>query len=152
MLNLQANYSLLTITHEGELYLSRVIDVGYEDLETIPSPQAGPNGLSLAEPSSDQDNSISKIVLEIQRSLDYYESHYGKPSISNLILAPLENELSSLMSALKDDLGVTVRSLDITEILETDTELTTELQAKCFNAIGAALRQAVESLADRNPE
>jgi len=149
VLNLQADYGLLTITHEGELYLSRRIDVGYEDMEIV---QEEPQELSLEVQYAGSEPAIDKIVLEIQRSLDYYESHYGKPSIGNLIIAPLESDIPSLNSQLENNLGVTVRSLDITEILDSKDDLPLGLQAQCFNAIGAALRHAVESLADSKPE
>ena len=145
LLNLQADHGLLTITHEGELYLSRVIDIGYEHLEEAEqNPQAN-NGLSLEETTSEHDNNISKIVLEIQRSLDYYESHYGKPTIGNLIIAPLETEVPNLNRQLENDLGLAVRSLDLDEIVNCDSKIDLELQAKCFSAIGSALRQIVET-------
>lgn len=143
LLNLQANHGLLTITHEGELYLSRVIDIGYEHLESHEEPSNESNGLSLEQPSSMLEANISKIVLEIQRSLDYYESHYGKPTISNLVIAPLENKIPTLTEQLKNDLGVTVRNLDLEEVIDVDSNFNAELQAKCFGAIGAALRDAV---------
>ena len=143
LLNLQPNYSLLTVTHEGELYLSRVIDIGYENLERHDDPVTQTTGLSLEQPSTDLETNISKIVLEIQRSLDYYESHYGKPTIGNLVIAPLENEIPDLNNQLEQELGLAVRSLDLDEIIEIDTELNIEIQAKCFVAIGAALRNSV---------
>ena len=142
LLNLQPNYSLLTITHEGELYLSRVIDIGYENLEQHDEPVTETTGFSLEQSSSGLETNISKIVLEIQRSLDYYESHYGKPSIGNLVIAPLENEIPDLNNQLKEELGLAVRSLELDEIIEIDSDLNIELQAKCFGAIGAALRNS----------
>ena len=145
LLNLLANHSLLTITHEGELYLSRVIDIGYEHLETQEVISNNNDGLSLESETSELENNISKIVLEIQRSLDYYESHYGKPTIGNLVIAPLENNIPSLNDLLKQDLGVSVRSLDLDEIVDVNSHLDVELQAKCFNAIGAALRNSVSA-------
>jgi len=148
LLNLQAGHGLLTITHEGELYLSRVIDIGYEHLEEAEQNPQSNNGLSLEETSSEHDNNISKIVLEIQRSLDYYESHYGKPTIGNLIIAPLETDIPNLNRQLEDDLGLVVRSLDLDEIISSDSKVDLELQAKCFSAIGSALRQVVEISTD----
>ena len=145
LLNLQANHGLLTITHEGELYLSRTIDIGYEHLETTEETAQEPAGLSLEQSSSELQTNISKIVLEIQRSLDYYESHYGKPTIGNLVIAPLENKIPSLNEQLEEDLGVTVRSLNLDEIIDTESNIDYELQAKCFSAIGAALRNAASS-------
>jgi len=143
LLNMQANNSLLTITHNGELFLSRIIDIGYEHLETHNEQEQESDGLSLEQSTSEFDINTSKVILEIQRSLDYYESHYGKPTIGNLVIAPLENDIPSLNKQLEHDLGVAVRSLDIQEIVDFESVLDIELQAKCFCAIGAALREAI---------
>lgn len=153
VLNLYANHGLLTITHEGELYLSRTIDIGYEHLEAhgvqTVSSQEQSDGLSLEQPSTELDTNISKVILEIQRSLDYYESHYGKASIGNLVIAPLENDIPNFNNQLEQDLGVIVRSLDLNEIIDFHSNVNSELQAKCFSAIGAALRDAVTTSTNR---
>lgn len=140
LLNIQATQSLLTITHEGELYLSRVIDIGYEHLEEYEATEQDDTELSLEETQSESENNIDTIVLEIQRSLDYYESHYGKAAIGNLVLAPLENNIPNLNDQLTQNLGVAVRNLDLNNIVNSKINIEPEIQAKCFNAIGAALR------------
>lgn len=145
LLNLQATSGLLTITHEGELYLSRVIDVGYEHLEIEEDTSDEDSGLSLEETTSAFEVNFGKIVLEIQRSLDYYESHYGKATIGNLIIAPLENEIPCLNEKLEQELGLAVRNLSLDEIVESETALDIEIQSRCFTAIGAALRLAVDN-------
>ena len=149
LLHLAPNHSLLTITHEGELYLSRVIDIGYEHLEDNELDTTPNNGLSLENEPSEKEQNIEKIVLEIQRSLDYYESHYGKATIGNLILAPMETELKDLNTTLEQSLGVVVRSLNLNEIIDTTKNIDNEIQSKCFSAIGAALRQTVEVTAEK---
>ena len=149
LLHLEPNHSLLTITHEGELYLSRVIDIGYEHLEINDYDTKPSDGLSLEEEPTEYDHNIEKIILEIQRSLDYYESHYGKATIGNLIIAPLETELKELNETLEQSLGVVVRSLDIEEIIDSPKHIDLDIQSKCFNAIGAALRQTIEVSAEK---
>lgn len=143
LLNMQRNHSLLTITHEGELYLSRIIDIGYEHLEPNEQNPVQSDGLSLEASTSELELNIDKIVLEIQRSLDYYESHYGKVRIGNLVIAPLEYEILGFNDQLENNLGLIVRSLELDEIIDSNKELDLALQAKCFNAIGAALRNSV---------
>jgi len=145
LLNIQAAHSLLTITHESELYLSRTIDIGFEHLEIIEQSKTVNNELSIEDNDSNTEDNIGKMVLEIQRSLDYYESHYGKATIGNLVLAPLENEIKNLNIQLEEHLGVTVRTLDLNDILQAEVPLEFEVQSKCFNAIGAALRLAIKA-------
>jgi len=152
LLNIQSTQSLLTITHEGELYLSRVIDIGYEHLENDTKKITKEDGLSLEETSSEIENNISKMVLEIQRSLDYYESHYGKATIGNLILSPLENSIPDLNDHFEQDLGIGVRNLDLNEIITSEVNIELETQARCFNAIGAALRLSVSRSTTDKPE
>lgn len=145
LLRFEANHGLLTITHDGELYLAREFDVGFTHfIEDVPDAQTE-ESLTLEDVPSTSDSQLDYIVLEIQRSLDYYESHFAKPAIATLVLAPMEVEISGLASKLEQNLGATVRELDMNTLLDTAEPLDNTRQAKCFIAIGAALRWAVNN-------
>ena len=66
LLSFTAGAGLLTITKQGELYLSRNLDIGLD-------------ALTQAENPSDY---FDRIVLETQRSLDYYDSHFRQPPLA----------------------------------------------------------------------
>ena len=151
LLKLDATKGLMTLTQESSLYLARNIDVGYASLSLNNSILGeSPNedsGLALEEGMSpDQQRSLDAIVLEVQRSLDYYESHFAKPAINSLVIAPLPYKIPGMVKYLAGALGLQVRLLDLNAVLDTQTPISEETQANCFFAIGAALREIAQPL------
>lgn len=147
LLKLDATNGLMTLTQDSSLYLARNIEVGYSSLASSNS-ILGENphesdGLALEEGMSpDQRRALDEIVLEVQRSLDYYESHFAKAAINSLVLAPLPCEIPGVINYLATALGLQVRSLDLNAVLDMQQPISEEQQAKCFFAIGAALRES----------
>lgn len=147
LLKLDATRGLITLTQDSSLYLARNIDVGFGSLSSNTNSILGEisneaGGLSLEEGMSpDQQRSLDAIVLEVQRSLDYYESHFAKPSIKSLVIAPLPYEIPGMINYLVSALGLQVRLLDLNEVLDTQNPISEELQANSFFAIAAALRE-----------
>jgi MSHA biogenesis protein MshI len=84
---------------------------------------------------------FDQILLDIQRSLDYYESHFRQAPIRHLALAPLPTEAPGLFEYLTHHLAMPVHQLDLSGYLETTEGLSASWQAKYFTVIGAALRQ-----------
>lgn len=143
LLHLTARGGLLTLTRQGSLFLARPIEFGTEQLAaTLPAAQE--NEFTLDEESDGPPAALRRlmdaIVLEIQRSLDYYESHFGLPPISSLVVAPLAQPVPGLAGYLGGNLGLPVRTLDLNTVLDCEQTLSDELQARCLPAIGAALR------------
>jgi MSHA biogenesis protein MshI len=126
---------LIVLTRQSTLYLSRRMEAGAGNLldraaETLPAQAEG---------------WLDAIVIEIQRSLDYYESHFSQPPVSGAILAPLGVRIGGLTDYLSSQLGLPVRELDMNEVIDTMTPLAPATQAHCFAAIGAALRVEEEA-------
>lgn len=130
LLSLGATSGLITITRQGYLYLSRSIELGTDTLRTAGDPA----------------RYFDHIVLEVQRSLDYFESHFREAPIRSLVLAPLAEPVDGLLEYLRSNLGVSVGTMDLAQLLDSDIELTPALQARCLTTIGAALRQEVTAL------
>jgi MSHA biogenesis protein MshI len=130
LLSLQDKSGLVTITRQGYLYLSRSLNIGHESLR------------SAADPAMYFDH----IVLEVQRSLDYFESHFREAPIRHLMLAPLAEPVPGFVDYLSANLNVAVGSMDLAALLDSDVELPAALQARCLATIGAALRQEVKTL------
>jgi len=146
LLKLDATKGLMTLTQDSSLYLARNIDVGYSSLLSTNSilgeNQNEVDGLTLEEGMvPDQQRSLDAIVLEVQRSLDYYESHFAKHAINSLVIAPLPCEIPGMINYLASALGLQVRLLDLNAILDMQTPLSNEQQSNVFFAIGAALRE-----------
>lgn len=80
------------------------------------------------------------IVLELQRSLDYYESHFDQPPITQIAVAPGGPRADTLMAALRRDTGFEIGVLDLSSMLSYASPVAPECQSACLMAVGAAMR------------
>ncbi len=129
---LNQQHGLLSLTRDKALYLARDLDVGYGHFANNQQP-----GNDL--PAQTQ-QTLDQIILEVQRSMDYYERYFAQPSIQSLVIAPLAKPIPGLIDYMAAQLGMQVRELDVNALLGLDNELERELQAMCLPAIGGALR------------
>ncbi|WP_394560378.1 MSHA biogenesis protein MshI [Aquipseudomonas alcaligenes] len=85
------------------------------------------------------------VTLEIQRSLDYFESQLGKGYINRLLLLPTKRDGAAALQALTAGLAVKLQGLDLRELFpgQASAELDSTEQAYCMAAVGGALRQEV---------
>jgi MSHA biogenesis protein MshI len=119
---------LLTFTCNGELYMSRRVEIGLKQLIG-------------AEPDR-RTALFDRIGLEVQRSLDNFDRQYGYLPLSRLLLGP-QAEAEPLQTFLADYLGIKVDVLDLAEVLDFPDvpELKrNDRQAQCLLTLGAALR------------
>jgi len=138
MIYLTRERGLIVVTRQSTLYFARALDIGYEYLS---------QGLgSETELSLEGNATFDKLVLEVQRSLDYYDRYFVQPPVAGLVLAPTEIPIPGLDEYLNQSLGLSVRHLDISEVVDVDAELTPAQQAHFLPAIGAALREEAASL------
>ena len=137
-LQLDPNSGSLSLSREGSLYLARDIDVGYQQIVSMGSPK---NTSLKIEDSVEMQASLENIVLEVQRSLDYYERYFAQAPIQTLVLAPLPVEVLGVVEYISGQLGINVYELDLNDILTMNNlKLERGLQTKYLPAIGAALR------------
>ena len=152
-LKLEETKGLMTLTQDSSLYLTRTIDVGFSALaeqNTILGDDSEVHGLALEEGMPpEQQRTLNGIVLEVQRSLDYYESHFAKPSINSLVLAPLPFEIPGVVKHLASALGLQVRMLDLNAVIDMKSPMSQEMQSNCFFAIGAALKESIVKAAQQ---
>jgi len=117
----------LTVTFDGELYLDRHID------ENLFSESIDEGGIERAR---------ERVVLQVQRSLDFVGRTLPFIDIQRLVLAPMPQE-SELSGQIAENLSVAVEQLDLSSIF--DFSRAAQLQKKeshvdYFVALGAALR------------
>ena len=129
-LDLRRNGSTMNITRNGELYLSRRINT-----------QLAPDVMA----SSDWESVKDRLSLEIQRSLDYYESQMGQSPINKIILAQRQHDGGAMAETLNDLLTAEVKILDLADHLKSGKALSPELQQIGMAAIGATLRGKVKA-------
>jgi MSHA biogenesis protein MshI len=83
---------------------------------------------------------VENTVLDIQRSMDYFESQIGKPPCVRIIVLPLQVGETPLLMELRNNLAADVQSLDLADVVDSDEPLRVDLQQTCFIAIAASLR------------
>lgn len=124
-MDLRHDGSLLNLSRNGSIYLTRHL-----------STQIGDEILR----SHEWENVKDRLVLEIQRSLDYYESQYDQSPIGDLVIAPANEQARSLANALESETSLRIHVLDVREIMAVYKagEFATDWQS--LLALGAALR------------
>lgn len=125
MMDLRHDGSMLNLSKNGAIYLTRHL-----------STQVGEDILR----SHEWDGVKDRLVLEIQRSLDYYESQMGQGHISRVLVAPRKQDSDALKAELDQAMGVKVEIMNLQGKLASDVELSFALQQGCLMAIGGALR------------
>jgi MSHA biogenesis protein MshI len=125
LLHLEKNTSYLIIFKERTLYMMRELEIGLAQLEILESEKS-------ATPVHD-------LSVEIQRTLDYCASNLKNAGVSRLVLTPLENKKPQLLSNLSNILGLPVREMDYSEIVQNAQTIPIK-KAGYTLAIGAALR------------
>jgi MSHA biogenesis protein MshI len=123
---------LITITRQSTLYLSRRIEKG---LSILPDTVMHAEDPDIIEPWMDS------IIVEIQRSLDYYESHFSQPQVASIVITPLAREIPGIAEYITEQLEIPTRILDVNLLIDTKEPVENVLQSECLLAIGAALRQ-----------
>jgi len=154
MLYLTYDGGLLTMTRQKTLYLARRLDLGLTQLTAFSEGNGDRAPEDEDEFYLDEADEVTQplqrafdtIVLEVQRSLDYYESHFALPQVAGLVVAPLEKPVPGLLNHLSSNLGVPVRMLDLNALIQSDEVLSDELQSQCLLPIGAALRESNKAL------
>lgn len=130
VISLKTNGSSMNIMRDGNLYLARKINT-----------QMGPDVMAGRDWESQRD----RLVLEIQRSLDYYESQMGQNPVSKILLAPRVQDTHELVASLSEVLAVSVSPLDFASQIESSDDISNETKHSCMFSIGAALRADHES-------
>jgi MSHA biogenesis protein MshI len=128
MLAVNDKFAQLVVTRKGVMYLTRRIDIARGAF----NPHATQHG----DPPID----AASLALELQRSLDYYESHYDQTPIGDLVMAPATERVRRLATDLKNETSLRIAVLDARDLFNVykPGELVTDWQ--CLMALGAALR------------
>jgi len=85
------------------------------------------------------------LLLEIQRTLDYYDAQMRQPPLTGILLSPSFGDISPLVEYLDKNLGTNVECLDINHLLDLPEPLSPVQQQDCLTACAAAFRRAPDS-------
>lgn len=135
MLSFQDDSGLLTVTHGGNLYLSRRIDVSLAQLQDLDTAQ--------------REETYERVSQEVQRSLDYFDRQYHFVTLGKFVLAPIGELAAGLEGHLSANLYLPVETLNLEHVI--DISKVPELkspnaQQRYFMAVGAAMRHEVKAL------
>lgn len=120
ILSLTESGGFLSIFYDTDLYVSRDFKIGTSQL---------------AQATSEDQSIYDALLLEIQRSMDYFESYYGLGSVSNLLIFPQVPATEKMALYLQN-----LSNFDIDFVGSSDAEGSAKLESHCFHAYGAALR------------
>lgn len=138
LLFLTADEGIVALVHGPELCLARTLEIGTNQLAMVGN---GAGALAL-----DDRRLHDTLALEIQRSLDYFDSFFSLPPIGSLAVAPTDATVPELVDHLDANLALNVRTLDLNEVLGSDGALEDNPPAPVLLAIGGALRREQASL------
>jgi MSHA biogenesis protein MshI len=128
LLALSENFAHLLLTRAGVLYLTRRIDLSRESLQRADG----------GEESSEIN--AAALALELQRSLDYYESFYDQPPITDLVLAPADARTRKLVMTLGSEISLQVELFDPERLFQVPDDVEIDTRWNGLLALGAALR------------
>jgi MSHA biogenesis protein MshI len=124
------DFAQLVLTRRGMLYVTRRFDFGV---------RGELNGDSEAE-ANELPIDPQMLSLELQRSLDYYESHFDETAIGDLFIAPAGSRANMLAAELGASTGLRISMFNIHDLV--DVSFSAEIPdgwLPCM-AIGAAMR------------
>ncbi len=120
LLQFSDNHGLITIYNKDDLYVARDFKIGLLDIEG----------------ADDTESLYDNLLLELQRSMDYFEATYGLSAVQRMVVFPQIAAVEKMAKYLQNYLAY---ELDFTQIKdEQDAELM--LDSHCFAAYCAALR------------
>lgn len=124
LVHLVADGGFITISRQGTLYLTRRVDVGAQALHDADD--------------TERSRLCESVLLEVQRSLDYYESHFPHGPVAALALTPTA-AATALAEYLPRQLETPVLTPRLEDLLDFETAPLV-LDGDDILAIGAALR------------
>lgn len=124
LLFLRPGFGMILVSKGDTMYFSRRFDFSLDALKDVVR----------------QESSVQQLALEVQRSLDYYESQMAQVPPKELLVIGPDTSLP-LSNMLGQNLAVGVKSLDVAALFSDDAEVNNTL-IQSFAAVGAALRES----------
>ena len=143
LVHLTGDSGLIVLTHQATLYLARRFPSALATLESAWSSHSG--GVGDGWPSGVRDV-LDGLVVEVQRSLDYYDSHFSQAPIRHLVVAPMAVQVPGMTDYLARQLGLSARMIDLNTVIDSGNVIDVDLQARCTPIIGEALRVEEKAL------
>ena len=92
------------------------------------------------------ETSYDQIALEVQRSLDYYDSHFDQPPVAALSILPGFATHQGLLDSMSERLNLEVQGYRAEDVVASEVEIPDQHLAEFLIALGGALRHEEVSL------
>ena len=126
--------SLMNIYHNEDMYVARDFKIGLLEVESaMDSDAAETGGIEQEEPVYDS------LLLEVQRSMDYFESSYGLGMVKKVLVFPRSPATERMLNYLQNYVGF---EFDFAEVVTHQNAEDIPLDTHCFSAYCASLRGA----------
>ncbi len=130
VVHLPSKSGLLAIGDGGEMHVTRAVHLG----------ETGPNmDVDFADAPDDDDIVYEPLLLDLQRSLDYYETEFGRRPVGRVVIGPSAEEYAGLATYLHQNLRLPVELMDLREAFPGDAQPRIEDQEAILDAVGATL-------------
>ena len=122
VLQFSDNAGLVTIYHNYDLYVSRDFKIGLLDIEAA---------------LNEDETTYDALLLELQRSMDYFESTYGLGMVQHMMIFPQTAGTQRMVKYIQNYVGY---EMDFAQINLTSNGEQEQMDQHCFPAFCAALR------------
>jgi MSHA biogenesis protein MshI len=123
VLSLAERNGLLVFIRDSEVYLTRRLDLGFDDLMLGDEQQ------------------FDDLVLQLQRSLDFFERHFKQALPTKVLMFPPDKVSGELILHINSHLKLDVEPLILERLPGYTIDVDESSQPRCLQAIGAALRE-----------
>ena len=122
VLQFSDNAGLVTIYHDYDLYVSRDFKIGLLDIEAA---------------LNEDESTYDALLLELQRSMDYFESTYGLGMVQQMMIFPKTPGTQRMASYIQNYVNYDMDFAQVTLSKNSEQE---QIDQHCFPAFCAALR------------
>jgi MSHA biogenesis protein MshI len=134
-LYISSGYGMIEVINESQLYLSRQIKFNLKDLEQVSGS---------AEIEWGGSPVLDNLVLEIQRSMDFYESQFGEGPVKRVSVMPSATDtIDGLLQFAQNNLEATVGKFELADMLDGMESVSLDTTTHCLVTLGGALRGAI---------
>jgi MSHA biogenesis protein MshI len=134
VLTFDGHGGLITVSHNGELYLSRRLDL---------------TAVQVSEAAGDaRERLLDRVLVEMQRSLDHCERTYPFFALGRVVIGPFPGD-AALRAHLAANLYLPVEGLELGQVVRLPAEArgwNSAQQARWLKLIGAGLRVEKKAL------
>lgn len=133
LLELHENSGTISMFSHQDMYLTRSIELGFSSfVQTDDAFQL------------DDEVMLDRLALDLQRSLDYYESQLGKGVATRIHILPIEHDAIDIAASLQDRLGINIEPFEPQSLLPIDQriEIPHHFLAYYLPVLGAVLRRS----------